>query len=381
MKKEKRKVILIHGIKRINNIKKAISFKKNQKSTKKEKKKYIYLLSKFSIIIILSLLVKIILFHNSFNSYNHRNIKKHEKEIKKEEINMEYYNYCQNCVKNSSNPKKQCSNCTNEILFYGLNIVSTEDTLNEIIENKKSISRFGDGEMFLILGYGIYFQYANKKLAKRLLEIINNNSTNKNLLVGINFFYKKKDFDKYSKGTASYWRSFFYHYRHLALKVINKNTTYYSSWISRFYTTFRNKSHVPFYVKKLKKLWENRDIIVVEGEKTRNGIGNDLFNNAKSIKRIICPAQNSFKFYDKILNAVLTVDKNNLILISLGPTAAVLACDLSKLGYQAVDFGHSNVQYELFLNRTANITQTNRKKEYGNVEEKYNKQIILKILN
>ena len=65
---------------------------------------------------------------------------------------MEYYNYCQNCVKHLSNPKKQCLNCSNEILFYGLNIVSTEDTLNEIIENKKSISRFGDGEIFLILG-------------------------------------------------------------------------------------------------------------------------------------------------------------------------------------------------------------------------------------
>ena len=166
------------------------------------------------------------------------------------------------------------------------------------------------------------------------------------------------------------------------MKLINKNTTYYSSWISRFYTTFRNKSHVPFYVKKLKKLWENRDIIVVEGEKTRNGIGNDLFNNAKSINRIICPTRNSFEVYDKILNAVLTVDKNNnLILISLGPTATVLAYDLSKLGYQAIDFGHSNVQYEQFLNDTANVTQINGKNEYDNVEEKYNKQIILKILN
>jgi glycosyltransferase family protein len=379
MEKEKRKVILIHGINNINNIKGEISFKKNKKLIKKNRKKHINLSSKFLIIIILSILVKIILFRNSSFSYNHWGVKQHEKEIKKEEINMEYYNYCQNCVKNSSNPKKQCSNCTDEILFYGLNIVSTEDTLNEIIENKKSISRFGDGEMFLILGYGIYFQNANKKLAKRLLEIINNNSTNKNLLVGINFFYKKKDFDKYSKGTASYWRSFFYHYRHLALKVINKNTKYYSSWISRFYTTFRNKSHVPFYVKKLKKLWENRDIIVVEGEKTRNGIGNDLFNNAKSIKRIICPAQNSFKFYDKILNAVLTVDKNNLILISLGPTASVLACDLSKLGYQAVDISHTNVQYESFLNDTRNMTQIYGKN--GNTEENYNKQIILKIFN
>ena len=381
MEKEKRKVILIHGISNINNIKGEISFKKNKKLIKKNRKKHINLSSKFLIIIILSILVKIILFRNSSFSYDHWGVKQHVKEIKKEEINMEYYNYCQNCVKHLSNPKKQCLNCNNEILFYGLNIVSTEDTLNEIIENKKSISRFGDGEIFLILGYGIYFQKGNKKMAKRLLEIIRNNSTNKNLLVGINFFYKKKDISLYSRGTASYWKGFFYRYRHRVLKLINKNTTYYSSWISRFYTTYRNKSHVPFYVKKLKKIWENRDILIVEGAKTRNGIGNNLFNNAKSIKRIICPSRNAFKVYDKILKAVLTLDKNHVVLISIGPTAAILACDLSKLGYQAIDFGHSNVQYGYFLKHFKNMTQIYGINENDNVEEIYNKQIIFKILN
>ena len=381
MEKEKRKVILIHGINNINNIKGEISFKKNKKLIKNNRKKQINLSSKFLIIIILSILVKIILFRNSSFSYNHWGVKQHVKEIKKEEINMEYYNYCQNCVKHLSNPKKQCLNCSNEILFYGLNIVSTEDTLNEIIENKKSISRFGDGEIFLILGYGIYFQKGNRKMAKRLLEIIRNNSTNKNLLVGINFFYKKKDISLYSRGTASYWKGFFYRYRHRVLKLINKNTTYYSSWISRFYTTYRNKSHVPFYVKKLKKIWENRDILIVEGAKTRNGIGNNLFNNAKSIKRIICPSRNAFKVYDKILKAVLTLDKNHVVLISIGPTAAILACDLSKLGYQAIDFGHSNVQYGYSLKHFKNMTQIYGINENDNVEEIYNKQIIFKILN
>ena len=91
---------------------------------------------------------------------------------------------------------------------------------------------------------------------------------------------------------------------------------------------------------------------MVEGETTKNGKGNDLFDNVKSIKRIICPAKNSFRVYDKILKAVLTFDKNNLILFSLGPTASVFARDLSKLGYQAVDIGHTNVQYESFLNDT-----------------------------
>ena len=88
---------------------------------------------------------------------------------------------------------------------------------------------------------------------------------------------------------------------------------------------------------------------MIEGEKTRFGIGNDLLNNTKSIKRILCPTRNAFKLYDKILNATLKFDKSYLILISLGPTATILAHDLTKHGYQAVDIGHADIQYELFL--------------------------------
>ena len=62
-----------------------------------------------------------------------------------------------------------------------------------------------------------------------------------------------------------------------------------------FYHKFKDKSHVPKHIKKLKKIWEGRDILIVEGEKSRIGIGNDLFNNTKSIKRIICPAKHAFR--------------------------------------------------------------------------------------
>ena len=107
----------------------------------------------------------------------------------------------------------------------------------------------------------------------------------------------------------------------------------------------------------MKQIWEGRDIVIVEGEKTRVGIGNDLLNNAKSIKRMICPAENAFKIYDKILNAVLKVSKDKLILISLGPTATVLAYGLANLGYQAVDIGHTDIQYELYLRNTTEMIQ------------------------
>ena len=71
--------------------------------------------------------------------------------------------------------------------------------------------------------------------------------------------------------------------------------------ITRIYTAYKDKSNVPFYITKLKSLMQGRNITKVEGHKTRIGIGNDLLNNSKSIKRILCPTKNAFKLYDKIL--------------------------------------------------------------------------------
>ena len=35
-----------------------------------------------------------------------------------------------------------------------------------------------------------------------------------------------------------------------------------------------------------------------------------------------------------------------MVLIALGPTATVLATDLSNSGYQAIDIGHIDIEYE-----------------------------------
>ena len=64
---------------------------------------------------------------------------------------------------------------------------------------------------------------------------------------------------------------------------------------------YKDKNNIPKYIQKLKKIWEQKDILIIEGEKSRLGIGNDLFNNSKSIKRIICPIINAFNAYDKII--------------------------------------------------------------------------------
>ena len=92
------------------------------------------------------------------------------------------------------------------------------------------------------------------------------------------------------------------------------------------------------------------------------------------------------------MKAILTVDKNYLVLISLGPTASVLASDLSSLGYQAVDVGHSDIQYELFIRNATKMIQipykfvneynNGRNENVGEIKDmNYYKQIIYKILN
>ena len=159
--------------------------------------------------------------------------------------------------------------------------------------------------------------------------------------------------------------------------------------ISRFYIEYKDKSKIPYYIKKLKQIWDKKDILIIEGEMSRLGVGNDLFNNSKSIKRILCPAINAFNVYEKIISRAKKIDKSNLILLALGPTSSVLAYDLYKIGYQVIDVGHIDIEYEWFLRKAKKKIQIEikyvneaygNKYKFGKVKDKnYYKEIICRI--
>ena len=71
--------------------------------------------------------------------------------------------------------------------------------------------------------------------------------------------------------------------------------------------------------------------------------------NAETVERILCPSENAFDVYDNIIKTVLNQDKSKLIIIALGPTASVLAYDLYLEGFQAIDIGHIDIEYEWML--------------------------------
>ncbi|KFC23232.1 hypothetical protein IO89_01160 [Epilithonimonas lactis] len=228
-------------------------------------------------------------------------------------------------------------------------ILSFDQTVEEIIRNKKSLARFGDGEICILLleGEGIGFQKLDYELSLRLSEVINHQGDK--LLVSLpNTFGKISELRVESK---IFWYGFNLAYAKKILKKIPTNKVFGDTNVTRFYMMYKDKSHLNVLkkVNKLKSIWENQDILIVEGVETKLGVGNNLFANANSISRILCPSKNAFSNYQDIFESVKKYGKNKLILLALGPTATVLAYDLSQENFWALDVGHIDVEYMWFL--------------------------------
>lgn len=233
-----------------------------------------------------------------------------------------------------------------KILLRNLKIKNSTDSIEYIIKSQCSVSRYGDGELDVIWGGSRGFQKANSALAQRLKDILCSHLPNHIVCLPYPFLYSSN----LRESSNKFWAYYVGMNIKKLLKVIDLRKQYYDTEITRFYIDYKDRSGSAEHLRLLKKIWENKNIIIVEGTYTASGVGNDLFNGASSIKRIICPAENAFDKYDSILKCVKeNSTANDLILISLGMTATVLAYDLAKEGLQAIDLGHLDVEYEWFL--------------------------------
>ncbi len=263
-----------------------------------------------------------------------------------------------------------------------------DHTIEFIISKNCSVSRLGDGELNMIFSdYSIGFQKHNIELSKRLLEILNNHKLSNHIVCMPGIF--NNEMNLFTDDAKLFWYKFIKINGENIINIINKNNIYYETHITRPYIIYKDKSNCRKKFDKLKLIWDRKDLLIVEGENTRLGMGNDLFDNSNSIQRILCPSKNAFSVYDNILNISKQLGKNKLILIALGPTATILSYDLSSYGYQAIDIGHIDVEYEWFLLGTKE--KVNLKNKYVNevdiggdeveiaIDEVYNSQIVYRI--
>lgn len=232
--------------------------------------------------------------------------------------------------------------------LYPIPSVLNRKVTSEMIANNNQLSivRFGDGELGQIINKNdIGFQKYDEKLAVRLRDIIESRP-NADILICIPDVFD--DISKLKKNPREYWLRWTVRNR-AHLYYLLKENVYGDSLVSRLYLPWIDNSQERIIVENLKSSWKNKSIIIVEGEKTCCGVGNDLFECAKSVKRILCPTENAFNKYLDIYMACMRYSANvDMFLISLGPTATVLAYDLAKQGIRALDLGHVDLQYEYF---------------------------------
>lgn len=283
------------------------------------------------------------------------------------------------------NKKRYIAKPINVIGHY--NIANPDETIKKIVSENKSITRFGDGEIDFIYGKGMHYQRYDEKLAIRLKEVLESNE--EDLLIGIPDAVNVEYLELYTGPAIAFWPGWINKFKFRLIKLLDRKKQYYSTQITRFYIDYKDKSNKADYVKNLKKIWDNKDVVIIEGDKSRLGVGNDLFDNMKSIQRIICPSENAFDKYNEIMKEALKVNKEKLILLALGPTATVLAYDLYKKGYRVIDIGHVDIEYEWFLRKvdkkvkieTKYVTEVNNgRSDIADIKDKkYDNEIIAKI--
>lgn len=228
---------------------------------------------------------------------------------------------------------------------YNIKVLDMQATLNELLRTKASLVRFGDGEFDLMRGQNIPYQTFDPKLAQQMKKIVFA-GCNPKLLVGLPDVFER--FARYNGYCQNFYQTvFFPKNQDLLRKIEGRYNVYVSTFFSRPYIDLVDKSQAKNYFANLKTLWQDRDLLIVEGVYSRSGENNDLFANARSIKRIICPPNNAFAKKEQIEAAIMKYGEHKLILLMLGPTAKIIVHDLYQImDTQLIDLGHIDSEYE-----------------------------------
>lgn len=212
-------------------------------------------------------------------------------------------------------------------------MLDMEVTMKRIQTEKLSIARYGDGENKLIANpyFNIGFQKNNVRLSDQLKDVLLHPA--KNLMIG-------QPSKLFNDSHIRLWNDSFYELKYILAKT--EATEYISTHITRpmFFHLYGEHG-----VQMWRNIWQDQNITIVTCEGSRFDLIPELFDNIKSSKVIYTKAKNAFSDIDNLINK-LEVDDGDLILVSLGPTASILANEMAKRGKWILDVGHLAASYK-----------------------------------
>lgn len=233
------------------------------------------------------------------------------------------------------------------IIKNKLRVNSVDETIDDLLCSEDSFIRFGDAEIRIIEGHTTKFQDYDEALGERLREIIQYKQEHVRVAISDIF----DSLDLYTEKSQKFWKEHLFFSRKTYLKYCDQSKVYENTFFSRPYYSFEDKEQAGRWFERTKEIWKNRNVVIVEGEGTHMGVGNDLLDTAASVERILCPSLNAYRCYPSIKETCLTFGKDKLFLFALGNTAKLLVSDLAKEGYRAIDIGNLDMEYEWYLNK------------------------------
>ncbi|HFU4466593.1 TPA: SP_1767 family glycosyltransferase [Streptococcus suis] len=236
-------------------------------------------------------------------------------------------------------------------------VIGISETIDYLLKHQSSLARFGDGEMDIIAGNSIPYQDYHPQLAEELKYILSLDSQ-PNFMVCLSDVFEH--LERYNQAARDFWTAHLNYYKDYYQDLCQADW-YGSTFISRPYMDLVDKEPSSHYFKQLKKIWQDKNLLIVEGEFSRSGVGNDLFQEARSIQRIICPSRNAYEHLETIEQAIREHGKDKLILVMLGPTAKVLSYHMAQEGYQIIDIGHIDSEYEWYQLQATEKVKFNHK--------------------
>ena len=230
-------------------------------------------------------------------------------------------------------------------------ILDVPSGIEELIASGKSFCRLGDGEVKLINGKSLDFQRYDRALAEKLLQILKDEAADCYVGIPRYYWYIRDDIERNANP---------YHKRYYTFQIppirkffaehCNKSKTYIDACLGG-YMSNKSFAFCEERFKKLKTLFQDKKLLIVAGETVFNNITYDFFDNVAHKEILHAPRINAWSQFDLIMKKILAYPKDFLIVLILGPTATVLAYELSKLGYTAYDVGHIAKDYDAFMKK------------------------------
>ncbi len=232
---------------------------------------------------------------------------------------------------------------------YPKNILSAEDSINYVVKHKCSVARIGDGEE--LVGNMLAKDPVFEGLKKRLIEICES-GTDDTCLVCFNQF--NIDDDKLLKGARQHFA--WYYSRRLEAKDLENisfvtDRPYGNAYLFlHYFRATDSKEERKQKRDNISAIWADKKILFVVNEASKICQDDWYFDNTLERAFVNVPPSKAYGEYDRIMSDILKYDKDWLIYIEAGACATVLAYDLSKLGYQALDMGdyYSRIIYKQY---------------------------------